>query len=156
MLLSIREIPEGHSILEQTVTMTEEQVQDGKICGNVQCRAVVERLDFRIFVHVEFNATVGQECSRCLKSFLMPVSGACDILLIDTDAPGGSDGEESDYQFGERDDLIDVRQSIFDEIIINDPIKPLCSSDCSGIEYQQQSAPQEPDPRWDALKKLKK
>ncbi len=158
MLINIKEIPEGHSVIDQNVTMTEEQIKDGGFVGEVVCHADIERLQFQIFLRVSYTCEVNLECSRCLNTLKYPVSGMCDIILQEEGAPDSLGTDEVDYNFSDRGVSLDVRQSLYEELMINLPIKPLCKNDCPGvIEYTQRDKDNEKaiDPRWEALKKLK-
>ncbi len=159
MVLHIKEIPEGHSVIEQKVTMTEEQIQDGNFCGEVFCHAEIERLQFQIFVRVRYTCTVNQECSRCLTAFEHPLAGEFSVILQDKNAPESLGSDDVDYTFHDRDATVDIRQSLYEEVVINAPIKPLCSDNCTGaseyIDTDTAKKEDDIDPRWEALKKLK-
>jgi uncharacterized protein len=158
-MVHIREIPEGHSVIEQQVTMTDEQIQEGKLCGDVKCRAEVERLQYQIFLRITYTCRVNQECSRCLTSFEYPLKGEATVILQAKNAPESLGSDEVDYFFSDRDTTVDIRQSLYDEVMINIPIKPLCREECAGVtDYIDKDAikgKDEIDPRWEALKKLK-
>ncbi len=139
--------------------MTEEQIRDGDFLGTIVCHAEIEKFQFQIFLHVKYACTVHQECSRCLKIFKCPVQGTCDIILQDKNAPQDLGTDEVDYYFSDRDTSIDIRQSLYDEAMINLSIKPLCSEKCRGVEGFITDTRDEKgkavDPRWEALRKLK-
>lgn len=164
MLINIREIPKGHTVVEQDVSMTEEQVRDVGFIGNVFCRAEIDRIQFQIYAHVFYTCKVNQECSRCLKAFEYSLRGNFDIILQDRNALGKSESDDTDsfdYYFSDRETVIDIRQSLYEEVMVNLPIKPLCKADCQGVtDYKKSdSADGEPkgsiDPRWEALKEIK-
>jgi len=159
MLIHIKEIPEGHSVIKQNVTMTEEQIQDGGFNGDVICHAEIERLQFQIFLRIRYACRVNQECSRCLTAFEYPLKGECFVILQDDKAPESLGSDEIDYRFSDRDATVDIRQSLYEEVMISVPVKPLCKHDCAGVsEYvldKSQEQEDTIDPRWEALKKLK-
>jgi uncharacterized protein len=167
MLIDIRSIPDGHSVIEQNVTMTEEQIADGRLKGPVACHAQVDRLKSHIYLHITLKCKVQQECSRCLEPFDFSVGAECDVILrhrgFDQNEEKDDKGNEEYYPYGDSDIEVDIRQSIYEEIMVNLPIKPLCKEDCPGlIEYllkvngPGRDAAPEIDPRWEALKKFKK
>ena len=162
MLINIKDIPKGHTVIEQDVTMTEEQIQDTGFAGNVFCRAEIDRIQFQIYIHVSYTCNVKQECSRCLEEIEFPVKGDFDIVLQDRNALGKIEDDDSDsfdYYFSERDAEIDMRQSLYEEVMVNLPIKPLCKTDCQGVtDYIEKDKGTEEviDPRWEALKKIKR
>lgn len=139
--------------------MTEEQIRDGGFHGDIACHADVEKFQFQVFLHVAYSCELHQECSRCLNIFECPVQGTCDIIVQDKNAHRDLGNDDVDYYFGDRDETIDMRQSLYDEVMINLPIKPLCREECSGIEgYKTETKDEQEkpvDPRWEALRKLK-
>ncbi len=164
MLINIKDIPKGHTVIEQDVSMTEEQIEDTGFVGNVFCHAEIDSIQFQIYIHVSYTCKVKQECSRCLKEIEFPVKGEFDIVLQDRNSPDkieGDDADSFDYYFSERDAEIDIRQSLYEEVVVNLPIKPLCKTDCRGVtDYKKKDsdngAEEVIDPRWEALKKIKK
>lgn len=165
MLINIRDIPEGHSVIEQDVTMAEEQIKDSGFIGNVFCHVEIDRLQFQIYLNMSYTCRVIQECSRCLNAFEYPMHGSFSLVLHDRNAPENSlndDEEFFDYCFNEYDTTIDIRRSLYEEVLINLPIKPLCKADCQGVmDYEKNASANSGlkntiDPRWEALKKLKK
>jgi uncharacterized protein len=166
MFITIKDILQtGHAVIDQSITMTEQQIQDGGFVGEVACSAEINRLKYRVYLKVSYNCTVKRECSRCLNTFDYPVNGVISIVLQDKKVLKGSDDEEdtSDYFFSESDMVIDIRQSLYEDVMVNLPIKPLCRDDCPGIEINnkkdtktQETQQDTIDPRWEALKKIKK
>ncbi len=165
MLINVRNIPEGHSVIEQNVNMTEEQIREGGFSGVVSCHAEIDRLHAQIYIRLFYKCKVNQKCSRCLNNFEYPIEGECSVVLQDRGLSKNLENEEDeavDYYFREKDDSIDIRQTLFDEVMVNLPIMPLCRDNCpglskySGIAADNISDEKSIDPRWEALKKLKK
>lgn len=167
MILNLRDIPEGHSTFEQTVSMTNYQKQNVEFSEDVFCRAEIDRNSMQICLSIRYRCGVIQECSRCLKSFSLPLDGKLTVMLgekekrqISRKSENDDDNDYYDYIFKEFDTVIDIRQSLYDEVMINIPIKPLCLPDCKGINYKTSTSEIEKetincDPRWDVLKQLK-
>ena len=165
MLINIRELQNGHTVVEQEVSMTEEQVSDIGFCGTVICKAKIDRVQFQIYVHISYSCKVNQECARCLVAFEYPMEGTFDIVLRDKSILRKSESDEEDsfdYSFSERDNVIDMRQSLYEEVMLNLPVKPLCKTTCRGtLDYKESGSDSREtkefiDPRWEALKKIKK
>ncbi len=164
MFITIKDILKAsHTVINQSITMTEEQALDGGFASEVVCSAEINRLKYRVYVKVSYNCTLKRECSRCLNSFEDPVKGAISIVLQDKKVLKGSDEETFDYYFSETDKVVDIRQSLYEDVMVNLPIKPLCREDCTGItnyginNSKTQGSKQDTiDPRWEVLKKLKK
>jgi uncharacterized metal-binding protein YceD (DUF177 family) len=162
MLLSIGNIPEGHSVLSQKVEVEEDRADWIPLIGKLDCRAEIDRLQTRISGHVFFQGKVEMECSRCLKKIEHPITGDCYVLLkndsADKNRPAPEE-EECDFHFNDTTDEIDIRSAIFDEIILSLPLKPLCVDTCPGIALTSSGSSQSQekktsDPRWDGLKKI--
>jgi uncharacterized protein len=158
----------GHSVLAQEVTMTDSQTEEGRFAGKISCKAKVDRLSFQICATISYVCAVKAECSRCTESFDQEVKGSFTVVLQDEasrDSGALDEGDSIDRYFTEEDDEIDLRDILYDEIMTSVPIMPLCSQDCRGVAVEENQKPSEErgpekqssiDPRWEALKKLKK
>ncbi|MFP4014266.1 MAG: YceD family protein [Chitinispirillaceae bacterium] len=168
MLIDVRLVPQGHSEIVQDSML--ESVKDNlpPFSEPVRCSAGVDRTGDTIVVNLHFEGCFKIECSRCLESYWAPVSS--DMLLILKEEAGkfgpSREDDAADFYFDTNHDVVDLSSAIFDEIMIALPLKPLCSEDCKGIEVNDPDIrissdshkPEEKqiDPRWEALKKLKK
>lgn len=165
MLINIQEIPEGRSVIDQQVTMTESQITDGHFIGKVVCHAKVDKAHFQVRLQVQYKCVVKQECSRCLKEYDSPIKGSFELLVGREIGKNISNNEDDyfDYTFNDFDKIIDIRQSIYEEVMVNLPIKPLCYDNCPGIITSKSNGQttvmieneQKIDPRWEVLKQLK-
>lgn len=159
MILNIKEVPFGRSVVDQETEMTDEQNRDGNFVGPVNCHAEIERQQFQMFITMTYTCTVRQECSRCLRGFDLPLQGNFSIIVQDVHAKEDFGTDDVDYFYDDRDAEIDLRSSIYDEVMINMAIKPLCDETCTGGDNNQSQVYQAEDvsvdPRWEALKKLK-
>ena len=166
MYITIKDIlKSSHAVIDQRIAMTEQQVRDGGFVGDVACSAKINRLKYRVYLKVSYSCTVKRECSRCLNSFEYPVKGVLSVVLEDKKVSKGLDDNEGtyDYNFSDTDTVIDIRQSLYEDVMVSLPIKPLCNADCQGIkDYNIKDATEKDsqqdaiDPRWEALKKFKK
>ncbi len=162
MILNLKALHHGRSVVEQDVVMTDEQVRDGALEGAVSCRAAVDTLQFQIHAAVSFSCSVRLVCSRCLREFSQVLSGDYRVVIQNEHAPRNEEGggDEVDFFFSDDDSEVDTRRALYDEIMISVPLMPLCSPRCEGIEAggpKPHPAAQGEviDPRWEALKKLK-
>jgi uncharacterized protein len=76
-------------------------------------------------------------CARCLEEFSLPVSARLDIELIaKTSMSGDSEleltGDEMDVSYFEGDE-IDLSSLVYEELLLNIPMRPLCTEDCRGL-----------------------
>jgi uncharacterized protein len=165
MLLPIKRISEGHSVLSQAVVFGVEEAS-WLPAKNLQCSAEIDRINSQLFIQVFYKGVVEPECSRCCKRFELQVQG--DFRIVCEQKKPGPRAEteftedDIDIFFDDATDEIDITPLIYQEIMLEMPLKPLCSEDCSGgvIELVQdniaESKPteKETDPRWEALKKF--
>jgi uncharacterized metal-binding protein YceD (DUF177 family) len=168
MVINIQRIPEGRSALSQLVKIEGEQGEWLTCSEDLNCRAEIDRIQPQITVHLFFQGSVVLECSRCLSQFSHPINGEFYVLLKKRSAEKKHKvpfEDDVDFYFDDNTEDIDIRSAIFDDIITNLPLKPICSDECPGIlvplkpsklSGQGANEGKSIDPRWDALKKLKK
>lgn len=162
MLLTIRKIPEGHSVLSQSVPVSGEKAEGLAIAGDVSCKGEIDRLQSQIHIRLAYECVVNAQCSRCLAPVQCPVAGEFRIVMQEKSrvpARNALPEEEVDLFFSDADDTVDLAPLIFEEILVSLPMKPLCSESCRGIQVGSGSAVSVEyettvDPRWEALKKL--
>jgi uncharacterized protein len=162
MLLSIIKIPEGHSVLSQSVPVSGEKAEGLDTAGDVSCVAEIDRLQSQIHIRLTYDCVVKTQCSRCLEPVMYPVAGEFRIVLQEKSrvpARNALPEEEVDLFFSDADDTVDLAPLIFEEILVSLPMKPLCSESCKGIPLGSGPAisveyDKTVDPRWEALKKL--
>jgi uncharacterized protein len=160
MKIDLRTIPEGYS--EITCDSDLESVKSDLpgFTEKIRCHAEVNRSGPQIFMHLWYSGVFDVECSRCLNVFKLPLSGDIRLILREQQGRFGAslDDDEVDFYFDNRNDLLDISSSIYDEIMTNMPLKPLCSEDCKGIQLEtgKETEQEAIDPRWEALRRLKK
>jgi uncharacterized protein len=117
-----------------------------------------------VIIQGRLKTTAEMDCSRCLERFEMPIGSKLQfvIQLLDINAPQDSDDEDfvilpktiQEYDLAER-----VREAILLEL----PLKPLCSESCLGLcpmcgtnlnESECECTPDKTDERWESLRQL--
>ncbi|HBZ01851.1 MAG TPA: hypothetical protein DEO84_11085 [candidate division Zixibacteria bacterium] len=110
------------------------------------------------------STAVEMECARCLEIFEMDINPRIQfvIQLLDISEPQPS--EDDDFVIlpkttGE----YDISQRVREAILLELPLKPLCSETCKGLcpmcgvnlnEGECDCTPDKTDERWDSLKQL--
>jgi len=166
MILPVKRIPDGHSVLSQKVEFSGEQAQWLAAKGLV-CRAEIDRIRSQLYVHVFYDGSVKTECARCLKPVDFAVEGDFRVICVHRSETGDNsdfDKNEVDFVYDDTTDELDLTPLVYEEIMISIPMKPLCSAECPGIAIDKvpvkrkaSSEKSEPvDPRWEALKRLKR
>jgi uncharacterized protein len=162
MVLDTSGIKNGHTEFSRECDLKSVNDELPPIKNTVTCATVVDRDRSTIMVQLNFHGSFILECARCLENYVSTISGTLRLVLIECEGKKGRapDEDVADYYFNEHDFIVDVSPSLFDEMMIALPMKPLCSEKCKGIEVKSVSSRKgakddECDPRWDALKKLK-
>ncbi|MTI88750.1 MAG: DUF177 domain-containing protein [Balneolaceae bacterium] len=162
----IFEIPEGHS--EKTVELDSEEFDLGEV-SLVQGNLHIEFYRTPHFTQAKFNidATIELVCDRSLDAFEYKVNKDYEVLFKadEVEESAGEKGAVRNYDLASR--QIDLEQDVRDTILLNLPTKKLHPRflDEDGnpkeiLNEQFGDIPEEDeettDPRWDALKELKK
>ena len=159
MILDIRTIPSGHSEASQTTDLTAYKEDLPAFSDPIVCEAAIDSSVQALFVHVQFKGTFQLECARCLTRFDYPFSGTLRLVIKEQSGKFGQalDDESADFFYDTRHMEVDLSPAIYEEIMTALPLKPLCSEDCEGIDLGAAGAEgNKTDPRWDALKNIRK
>lgn len=117
----------------------------------------------------EFAGDFEANCARCIEPVPQHVGNAFDLLY----RPLGSDRRRDEVAISEAETEIgyyqgegmELTDSVREQVLLAAPVKVVCSPDCKGLcpvcgknlnESSCNCAPKIVDPRWDALKELKK
>ncbi len=104
---------------------------------------------------IKFRAKM--TCSRCLKEFTMAFTADMDEQFSctgpDENAPAKEkELSESDFVFQITDNKLDLTELVREYLILNMPIKALCSQDCKGPAEISEVKKKRIDPRLEKLK----
>jgi len=120
-----------------------------------------------VYLEGQLKTTVSLPCSRCLETTSLPISCRFNYIFSPS---GGPHVEEQELSAEDLDTLyyeeetIDLDPVVYEQIVMNIPIKALCRDSCKGLcpvcginlnEGSCQCRAQSGDPRFDILKKLK-
>ena len=118
----------------------------------VEYELTVDRQSESLLVTGSLRTHVDCECSRCLKSFVLPVQ------LDEFSVLSPLEGEDALPVDG---DFADLTPSLREDILLSLPTNPLCGPDCRGLKPKGQSRElqvreqAEPNKAWSALDNLK-
>jgi uncharacterized protein len=105
--------------------------------GFVEGKVKVIRINRGVLVQCKLTAEVKLICSRCLDTFLCPISfTAEEEFLPISDVSGDlarSSPEQSEGFTIDDKNVLDLGELIRQYILLNLPMKPLCRLDCPGI-----------------------
>ncbi|MEW6215329.1 MAG: DUF177 domain-containing protein [Nitrospirota bacterium] len=132
MKVLISEIPEEGLDLE-----LQETIESDTFISPVSAWLKIQKVGDEVVVRGNLRTDVELQCSRCLKDFRSMLSVPVDVVYHPVEELRGEDKhelkvEELDMGFysGEELDLLDLLR---EQIILNLPMKPLCTDMCKGI-----------------------
>ena len=104
----------------------------------VEGKAKVIRISRGVLVQCKLTAEVKLICSRCLDTFLCPISFTAEEEFFPiSDVYGDlarSSPEQSEGFTIDNKNILDLSELIRQYILLNLPMKPLCRPDCPGIK----------------------
>jgi uncharacterized protein len=102
----------------------------------IDVRCQVTKASSTIYIKGNLALVLGMNCSRCLEEVNIPVSADFAYSLLPAQPEVKADleltVEELDISYYSG-DFIDLTPIICEQIILQIPIKPLCSKDCKGL-----------------------
>ncbi len=104
---------------------------------DLDCR--ITKTSTTVFIKGELSAVIDCNCSRCLEDISVPIGGSIDYTLIPAIAEIREEVEltaedlETSYYSGE---FIDFTSIICEQILLQIPIKRLCTNECKGLCQQ--------------------
>ena len=119
-----------------------------------------------LFFQGSVSGAVEGICSRCLKSYSLPLETEFNLVLL-PDSPGSKNRELNRDEMGlsyYSTEEIDLAPLIHEQVLLALPLRPLCDEQCRGLcvscgaELNQGPcgcAPSEGDPRMTAFRALK-
>lgn len=124
----------------------------------------VEKVGATVHIKGGIDTVVELSCSRCAKNYEYRVASRLDL---DLNPLSGVSEEEKELQAGDldvefyEDDIIDITNLLREQVLLQVPMKPLCSEDCLGLcpycgqDMNEQTCgckPPEGHPGFEALK----
>ncbi|MBI5115966.1 DUF177 domain-containing protein [Candidatus Poribacteria bacterium] len=95
------------------------------------------RSDDDVYVTGTLKGSITSECSRCLASFAMPVEMAMNVLCVPERDMATREEEMADQPAVDlsfyKEDVIDLLHETRELLIVNLPVKPVCSDECKGL-----------------------
>ena len=108
-----------------------------EIEGSVEGKAKLIHTSQGVLVQCKLTAEVELVCSRCLDTFLLPISfTAEEEFAAVSDVLGNlalSSAEQSEEFTIDEKNILDLSELIRQYTLLNLPMKPLCRPDCPGI-----------------------
>lgn len=166
MKIIVSEIPEEGIELDLKDDIQSDVV---RIVSPVKSLLRLDKIEDEVIIKGTLSADVELECSRCLSHFPTRISSQVNVVYHPVREIVKSEqrelkSAELDTVFY-TDDLIDTDDLLGEQLILNLPMKPLCSPDCKGFCPKCGAdlnisgcgcETKETDSRFEVLKKLKK
>jgi len=102
----------------------------------VDVNCIITKSGDTIYVRGELAAKINQECGRCLEPATIPIGGDFVYTLVPAKVEVAKDLEltaqelETSYYRG---DFIDLTPIICEQIVLQAPMRVLCTDDCKGL-----------------------
>jgi len=134
MKILATEIPDEGLDIEDEESIGEET---SGVADKAALRLRVEKVGTEVRLKGTIEARMKLECGRCLKPFSVGLSVPVDLVFVPVEEADRQEGHElaSDelntgfYRGGE----IDLAEISGEQVLLNVPMKPLCSESCKGI-----------------------
>ena len=106
--------------------------------GFVEGKANLIRISRGVLVQCKLTAEVKLICSRCLNTFLCPMSFTAEeeflpISDVSGDLAPSSPEKSEEFTINNK-NILDLSELIRQYMLLNLPMKPLCRPDCPGIK----------------------
>jgi uncharacterized protein len=134
MKITVSEIPEdGLEIKGETL------MEEGDLEAKASYRLRAEKSGMTVLISGEVDAELSMTCSRCLKDIRKEIS--LPVRLAYSPAEELVRDEEKSHELAPEDlntgfysdDELDMGEISKEQVLLNIPIKPLCSESCKGI-----------------------
>ena len=113
------------------------EVIDEEVECFVEGKAKLIHISQGVLVQCKLTAEVKLICSRCLDTFLLPISFTAEEEFIPISDVSGdlalSSPEQSKEFIIDNKNILDLSELIRQYTLVNLPMKPLCRPDCPGI-----------------------
>ena len=134
MKIEVFDIPEEGLSIEVEETP---KIEGVKIIQPFKAILRIEKRGVEVFVKGVVSGEVELQCSRCLKEYILPIKTLLEVTYHPVQNLNKEElielkRDEMDVDFY-KEGLIDTEDIIRDQILLNIPMKPLCSEDCKGL-----------------------
>jgi uncharacterized protein len=134
MKIEVFDIPEVGLAIEVEETP---KIEGVKIIQPFKAILRIDKRGVEVFVKGVVSGEVELQCSRCLKEYILPIKTLLEVTYHPVQNLNKEElielkRDEMDVDFY-KEGLIDTEDIIRDQILLNIPMKPLCSEDCKGL-----------------------
>ncbi|MBN1878910.1 DUF177 domain-containing protein [bacterium] len=135
----LNEIPVDGLVVNVRMTAEELDMEfDGcTLSGEIEFKGLLQRFSDRYLLSGQLIGQWLYQCDRCLTPFLYPVK--CDVLMhyVELRSTGYDAAAVIDPEIEEPEELvtdhINLHQALVEQMILQIPMKALCSENCKGL-----------------------
>lgn len=173
MLVDVQHVPREGQVIDRSMDPSALPVdtREFRVAMPVEVSGRLVKADGQAYrLRGRLSTEIEVPCVRCLEAFHMVVREELDLLYLpqsrnvaaDGAEDRGLDAEELAVSFY-KDEQIDLTHMVWEQIVLSLPMKPICKDDCAGLcpecgvnrnTTRCACAPDDTDPRWQALKGL--
>jgi uncharacterized protein len=166
MKMDLRDIkPNGVDLVYSEIAQDLELAANGfEFPEPIEVNLTAVKSGDEVIVQGRISTLVEMECARCLELFEMEITPKIQFVIQML--------EINEQQYSDDDDFvilpktsgeIDISDRVRESILLELPLKPLCSENCRGLcpmcgvnlnETECECTPDKTDERWDSLKQL--
>lgn len=139
-----------------------------KIVSPVEVNGKTYVIDDRLYITLKIKTDMQANCNRCLESFTYPFKSSINAEIVHESLSEHQNDEADEDIIYYEDNIFDLEELIKEHIIMNIPMKLVCSESCQGLCAKcgiklgenscncdhMQSDEDDIDPRLAKLKKL--
>jgi len=140
--ITVSKIPDGGMNLraEKDGTWFQGMIRDGSpsdfTLERIEVACSVQRMKENVFIEGTLSTMVEVPCCRCLEPTKIPVGASFKYTFCPPPADPREEweltAEDLDFAYYEE-DTIDMDNLIFEQVVLQVPIKPLCRESCKGL-----------------------
>ena len=138
--------------------------RSARLAGEGRLNLSIQKEDAAMVCEAEAAVSVVRECDRCLVPFEEDLKIAFTFVATSEQKAEAEAEEENFIYYHLNDKELDISPMVVEELLVNLPMKSLCSDSCQGLcpacgfnrnEKACQCQPVSRHPAWEALVKLK-
>jgi uncharacterized protein len=162
IVLNLKEIFESTDKFTKSYVFSPEELRLPSELGEIREKTFVDveisKVKGGYSVSLSIEGGVFLECSRCLTLYRKELTQALEkkVQMPPQDREIFLSNKDLNVSFMEAPDLLNLTDMVREEIILNIPMKPLCSPNCMGISHitLMEEEGSHSDPRFAILKSL--
>ena len=119
-------------LYNKLIDLSPESLRLSHVAKKIQCELSNENSSSGFRIYGKIDSTINVSCDRCLKDYQDDLSSKLNIILTNNEEIIKE--MNSDVMiFNNSDDFIDISDILRDIILLDEPIKKLCNSNCKGL-----------------------